>query len=103
MTTYALIHPRTFFVELNESTYEGFTASGIQILKKDFILTGTWKNTGRVICTNECRDVKMNDLVIFRKHSHKNLGASDGVLRVLSEQQVLGVVRRKDGSAWFSQ
>lgn len=99
---YTLSHPRSLFIELCEATYEGFTESGIQILKKDFIINSTWKNTARVIMAHpECRDVKINDMVIFKKHTQKRLGSVQGDLLVLLEHQVLGIIRKVDGSVWF--
>lgn len=100
---YTLAHPRSMFIELNESTYDGFTESGIQILKKDFVVCGTWKNTGRVLaCHPSCRDVRMNDLVIFRKHAPKRLGAVEGEMLVLFEYQILGIIRKSDGKVFFN-
>jgi hypothetical protein len=100
---YTLSHPRSMFIELNESTYEGFTESGIQILKKDFIVNPTWKNTARVIMIHPtCRDVKMNDLVVFKKHTAKRLGAVDGELLILLEHQILGIIRKSNGKEFFN-
>jgi hypothetical protein len=100
---YTLSHPRSMFIELCEATYEGFTESGIQILKKDFVVNPSWKNTARVIMAHpECRDVKINDLVCFKKHTQKRLGACEGDLLVLLEHQVLGIIRKGNGDVWFN-
>jgi co-chaperonin GroES (HSP10) len=91
------------FVELNTSTYEGFTDSGIQILKKDFVVSPTWRNTARVIMAHpECRYVKINDMVCFKKHTQKRLGAEQGDLLVLLEHQILGIIRKGNGDVWFN-
>jgi co-chaperonin GroES (HSP10) len=104
VSTYTLAHEHSFFVELNESTYEGFTESGIKLQRKDFSVSPTWKNTARVITTHpSCTDVKMNDLVVFKKHSTKRLGAIEGELLVLFERQVLGVIRKGNGDVWFQR
>jgi co-chaperonin GroES (HSP10) len=102
MSTYTLAHPRSMFVELNDSTYEGITESGIQLQRKDFTVNKTWKNTARVILAHpSCKDVKMNDLVVFRKHSTKRLGAVEGEMLVLFEHQILGIIRKADGKVFF--
>lgn len=102
MNTYTLLHPRSFFVELNESTYEGVTESGIQLQRKDFTIGHTWKNTARVLALGpDCRNVKSGDLVVFRKHSTKRLGAIEGELLVLLEHQILGIIRKANGDVWF--
>jgi hypothetical protein len=101
--SYNLIHPRSMFIELSDASYDGFTESGIELHRRDFTLSGTWKNIARVIMAHEtCRDVKMNDLIVFRKHAPKRLGALQGELLHLFEYQVLGVVRKGDGSVWFA-
>lgn len=101
---YELLHERSFFVEPNDATFEGFTESGIYIQKKDFVLLPTWKNMGRVLQAHpSCRDVRVNDFVIYRKHAPKELNCEAGDFFVLFERQVLGILKLGNGDPWFSK
>ena len=90
------------FVEMHDASYSGVTESGIEIHRRDFVVNKTWSNLARVLSAHpSCRDVKVNDLVCFRKHSTKRLGAVEGELLVLLERHVLGIVRKENGDVWF--
>ena len=99
---YTLAHERSMFVELHDASYDGFTESGIELHRRDFVVNKTWKNLARVLSLHpSCKDVKVNDLVVFRKHMTKRLGAVEGELLVLLERHVLGIVRKVNGNVWF--
>jgi hypothetical protein len=91
------------FIEPNDSMFVGFTESGIFIERRDFKILPSWKNGGRVLQAHpSCRDVRVNDFVIYRKHAPKELNGVEGMFWALMEQQVLGVLRRGNGDVWFT-
>lgn len=102
MRTYSLTHERSFFVEPDQSNYNGFTESGIFIERKDFKLLPSWKTLARVLQVHPtCRDVRVNDLIVHRRHAPLKIHGVEGAFHVMFESQVLGIVRRADGSSWF--
>ena len=100
---YTLAHECSMFVELHDASYDGVTESGIAIKRRDFVVGKTWRNLARVLSLHPtCKDVKVNDLVVFRKHMTKRLGAIEGELLVLLERHVLGIIRKENGDVWFN-
>jgi co-chaperonin GroES (HSP10) len=79
---------------------DGFTESGIEVTHHEKLQP----IYGRVTAVDaECRDVRVNDFVVFRKYRPIELDHTNGKVWALNECHVLAVVRRADGSRWFGQ
>lgn len=77
---------------------DGYTESGIQVTHHDKLQP----IYGRVTAVHpECRWVRLNDFVVFRKHRPIELEYSAGILWAINECHILAVLRRDDNTVWF--
>jgi co-chaperonin GroES (HSP10) len=78
---------------------DGYTASGIAVTHHDKLQP----IYGRVTAVHpECRSVRVNDFVVFRKHRPIELDYTGGTLWAINECHILAVLRRDDDATWFN-